>query len=83
MILKRRIHTPQEYIQVGMAFFLIGIVANMVADGRLIGAYFTSLIHDQAVLPTIQGIATGISIPASCASIFFNVRGLVKLRSKG
>jgi len=82
MDLKRRISTPQKYIQVGMAFFMVGIVAYMVGDGRLIGAWLASFVHDQSVLATIRGIAIGFSIAVSCASIFFNVRGLVMMRSK-
>jgi hypothetical protein len=82
MILKRKIQSPREYIGVGMAFFLIAMLLNMVADGRLIGAFFTSMIHDKSLLDTIQSIAAGFSIPISCASIFFNVRGLIMLRSR-
>jgi len=83
MVLRRRINTPKEYIQVGMAFFLIGLCVSMVADGRIIGAFLANLIPDESILDTIQGIATGISIPISCASIYFNVRGLSMMRSKG
>lgn len=82
MIPKRKIYTPQEYIQVGMAFFLIGAFTSMVADGRLIGAFFANLIPDKSLMDSIQGVAVGFSIPISCASIFFNVRGLVMLRSQ-
>ena len=82
MILKRKIYTPQEYIQIGMAFFLIGIFVSMVADGRLIGAFIANLIPDKSLLDSIQRIAAGFSIPIFCASIFFNVRGLVMYRSR-
>ena len=82
MVLKRKIYTSKEYIQIGMAFFLIAIASNMVGDGKIIGAYFARLIQDQFILATIQGIATGISIPLSCASIFFNMSGLIMMRSR-
>ena len=82
MVLKRKISTPQQYILVGMAFFLLAIFVSMVADTRLIGAFFASLINEKSMLDTIQGIAAGISIPFSCASIFFNIRGLCMLRSR-
>ncbi len=82
MALKPRINTPQEHILVGMAFFLVGLFAHMVGDGRIIGAFCASLNHDQSALAPIQSIAGGILIPVSCASIYFNVRGLVMLRSK-
>ena len=79
---KSRNYTPQEYIQIGMAFFLIGLFVSMVGDGRLIGAFFTSLIPDQSVKDAIQGAAAGFSIPISCVSIYFNLRGLFMLRSR-
>lgn len=82
MVFKRKMSSPQETIQVGMAFFLLAIFVSMLADGRLISAFFASLMHEKAWLDTIQGIATGISIPLSCASIFFNLRGLCMLRSR-
>lgn len=82
MALKRRVYTPQEFIQVGMFFLLVAVFANMVGDGRLIGAWFATMFRDQSILAKIQSVATGISILVSCASIFFIVRGLVMLRSK-
>jgi hypothetical protein len=82
MVLKRKTYTPQEYIQVGIAFFLMGLFVSMVADGRLIGTFFASLIPDQSIKDAIQGAAAGFSIPISCISIYFNVRGLAMLRSK-
>lgn len=82
MALKRIINTPQEHLQVGMALFFIAIFVNLIGDERIIAAFFASLIPDQSLLATIRGIATGISIPVSCASIFFNVRGLMMMRSK-
>jgi hypothetical protein len=82
MTLKKRISTPQEYIQVGMAFFLIGIFASMVADGRLIGAFIISLIPDQPLLASIQGAVAGFSLPIFSASIFFNLRGLTMMRKR-
>jgi len=82
MALKQRINTPQEYLQAGMALFIIAIFVNLIGDGRIGAAFFASLIPDQSLLATIQGIATGFSIPVSCASIFFNVRGLMMMRSK-
>jgi hypothetical protein len=80
MVRKKRTYTSQEYIQIGMAFFLIGAFTNSVADGRLIGVYLVSLIPDQAMQALIQELATGCSIPILCASIFFNLRGLTMLR---
>jgi hypothetical protein len=82
MVLKRKTYTPQEYIQVGMAFFLMGLFVSTVADGRLIGTFFASLIPNQSIKDAIQGAAAGFSIPISCISIYFNVRGLAMLRSK-
>ena len=82
MELKRKYLTPQEYIQVGMAFFLIGLIVSRVADVRLISAFSASLIPDQSSIDTIQGITAGSSILILCASIYFNVRGLVMLRSR-
>jgi hypothetical protein len=82
MVLKRKTYTPQEYIQVGMAFFLMGLFVSTVADGRLIGTFFASLIPNQSIKDAIQGAAAGFSIPISCVSIYFNVRGLAMLRSK-
>jgi len=82
MVLKRKTYTPQEYIQVGMAFFLMGIFFSTVGAGRLIGSFFASLIPDQSIKDAIQGAAAGFSIPISCISIYFNVRGLAMLRSK-
>jgi hypothetical protein len=82
MTLKKRISTPQEYIQVGMAFFLIGIFASMVADGRFIGAFIISLIPDKSLLASIQGAVAGFSLPIFCASIFFNLRGLTMMQKR-
>jgi hypothetical protein len=82
MALKKRVSTPQEYIQVGMAFFLIGIFASMVADGRLIGAFIISLIPDKSLLASIQGAVAGFSFPIFFASIFFNLRGLTMIRTR-
>jgi hypothetical protein len=82
MILKRKIQQPKDYITAGMAFFLIGIFASMFADGRLIGAFFSSMISDESLLHTIQGFADGFSLPMFFASIFFNLRGLMLQRSR-
>ena len=82
MIKGRKKYTPQEFIQIGMTLFLIGVCMSMIANGRLIEIFFAGLITDQSTMDAIQGIATGISIPISCVSIFFNVRGLVLLRSQ-
>jgi hypothetical protein len=82
MVLKRRLQTPKEYIQTGMAFFLIGIFASQVADGRLVGAFFISLIHNEALVDTLQGASVGFSIPLLCFSIYFNLRGFGMIRSK-
>jgi hypothetical protein len=82
MTLKKRISTPQEYIRAGMAFFLIGIFASMLADGRFIGAFIISLIPDKSILASIQGAVAGFSLPIICASIFFNLRGLTMIRTR-
>jgi hypothetical protein len=81
MALKRRKFTPQEMIQVGMMFFLLGVFVNMIGDGRLIGALFADLITNQSLLSTIQGVAAGLSLPFFGASIYFNIRSLSMLRS--
>lgn len=82
MVLKRKTYSPQEYIQVGMAFFLMGLFVSIIGDGRLIGTFIASLIPNQSIKDAIQGAAAGFSIPISCISIYFNVRGLAMLRSK-
>jgi hypothetical protein len=82
MLQKQKLYTPQEYILIGMIFLLIGVAAISVADGRLLDAFLASLIPNRSIMDRIQGIAAGFSIPISCASIFFNVRGLVMLRSQ-
>jgi hypothetical protein len=82
MVFKKRISTPQECIQVGMAFFLIGIFASMVADGRLIGVFIISSIPDKSLLNSIQGAVAGFLFPIFCASIFFNLRGLTMIRTR-
>jgi hypothetical protein len=83
MAFKNKKFTPQEMIQVGMMFFLLGIFINMVADGRLMGAFVAKLITNSSVLNTIQGFAAGLSIPILGASIYFNIRGLIMSRSDG
>ena len=82
MALKKRISTPQEYIQVGMTFFLIGIFVSMVADARLIGAFIIRLIPNKSLLVSIQNASEGFSIPIFFASIFFYLRGLTMIRTK-
>ena len=82
MILKGRKYTPQDMIQIGMAFFLLGVFVNMVGDGRMIGALIGNLISDKSTLDTIQSVAAGFSIPIFCASIYFNLRGLIVIRSR-
>jgi hypothetical protein len=82
MVIKRKLLTPQEYISVGMAFFLIGLLMNLLADGRLITAFFANFISAPYTFNTIQGMSAGLSIPILCASIFFNIRGLCMLRNK-
>jgi hypothetical protein len=82
MTLKKRISTPQACIQVGMAFFLIGIVVSMVADGRLIGEFIIRLIPHPSLLDSIQGAAAGFATPILCASIFFYLRGITMIRTK-
>ena len=83
MAFKNKKFTPQEMIQVGMMFFLLGIFINMVADGRLMGAFVAKLITNSSVLNAIQGFAAGLSIPILGASIYFNIRGLIMSRSDG
>ena len=82
MALKKRITDPQQYIQVGMFFFLIGITASIVAEGRFIGAFLSSLIPDKSLLALIQGAVAGFSVPIFCASIFFNLRGFSMTRTR-
>jgi hypothetical protein len=82
MVLKRKPSTPQEYIQVGMAFFLLGIFASMVVDGRMMGAFIADMIGNRSILGSAQDFAAGFTIPIFCTSIYFNVRGLIKYRSE-
>jgi len=82
MHLKPNIKNSQGYIQVGMTFFLIGITASLIADGRLIGAFFTNIIHEGPFLSTLQGFADGLSLPMFGASIYFNLRGLTVQRPR-
>ena len=83
MAFKRKKFTPQEMIQVGMMFFLLGIFVNMIADGNLLGAFVPKLVTNSTLLNSIQGFAAGLSIPILGASIYFNIRGLIKFRSEG
>ncbi|PWB50450.1 MAG: hypothetical protein C3F13_15985 [Anaerolineales bacterium] len=80
MVQKRKNYLPQEYIHIGMAFFLLGIVLSMVAEDRMIGTVFAKMISDQILLAGIQGASAGFSIPIFCVSIYFNLRGLLMLR---
>lgn len=80
MVLKLKNLTPQEYIQVGIAFFLLGMALSTLADGRLFGVFFTNLNPDGTIMHTVQEFARGFSLPISMASIYFNVRGLVLMR---
>lgn len=82
MSLKRKSYTPQEYIRIGMAFFLMGLFVNQVVDGRMIGYLLIKLLHDQSLMNGIQGFSAGLSIPISCISIYFNLRGLIDFRSR-
>jgi hypothetical protein len=82
MVFKRKINNPQGYLLAGMAFFLIGIFAAQVADGRLIGAFFTRLIPDGSLKDTIQGFAGGFSIPMFLASGYFHLRNIIVNRRK-
>ena len=82
MLLKRKIQDPQEYILAGMVFFLIGVLASMLADGRLIGGLFIRMIHEESLKHTIQVFAGGFSLPMFFASIFFFLRGLALRRSR-
>lgn len=82
MIKVRKPYTPQEYIHIGMAFFLLGIFVSQVADGRLLGELFANMLPESFSADAIQGMAAGFSIPIFCASIYFNLNGLVMFRSK-
>jgi hypothetical protein len=82
MAFKHKKYTPQEMIQIGMMFFLLGVLVNMIADGRMIGAFVTKLITNSSLLHSIQGFSAGFSIPILGASIYFNIRGLTMLRSR-
>ncbi len=82
MILKRGNHSSQSYIQAGMVSFLLGIFASQVADARLIGAYLTSWIPNEALVSFIQGFADGFSLPMLVASIILSLRGLAMQRSQ-
>ena len=82
MVLKRKNYTPQKTIQIGIAFFLVGIFAHMVADGRMIGDFFAYLFPYKSLIDVLQGVSAGFSIPIFCISIYFNLRGLYMLRSK-
>jgi len=82
MGLKQKRYTAQEYIQIGMAFFLIGVLVNMVADGRMLGVILSRLITNNSWANTIQEISAGFSIPIFCISIYFNVRGLCMYRQQ-
>jgi hypothetical protein len=76
MVFKKKKYTPQEFIQMGMGLFLLGVFFSMVADGRLIGAFFANLIQNKSTMEIIKGVAAGLSVPAIGGSIFFNLRGL-------
>lgn len=76
MVNNKKSYTPQEFIRVGMAFFLVGLFASMIADGRLIASIFERFVRDEFILNIIRGCADGFSIPVLCVSIFFNLRGL-------
>jgi hypothetical protein len=80
MAIKQKKYNPQEMIQIGMLFFLLGVFVNMIGDERMIGAFFVKLILDSSLLGSIQGFAAGLSIPIFGASIYFNVRGLIMHR---
>jgi hypothetical protein len=82
MVLKRKIKDPQGYILAGMSFFMIGIFASMIGEGRLIMTFFSNLIPNESLLHTIQGIASGFSIPMLFASIYFNLRSLALRRTR-
>jgi hypothetical protein len=82
MALKKKLSTPRDYIQVGMAFFLIGIMVSQVADGRLVGALLVNFLSRVVSIGPLQEFAAGLSIPLFCASIYFNVRGLYLVRSR-
>jgi Kef-type K+ transport system membrane component KefB len=82
MVLIRKITDSQGYLTAGSVFFLVGIFASMVGDGRLIGAFFAGLISDKSLLHTIQGFAGGISIPMFFASIYFYLRSISMRRPR-
>jgi hypothetical protein len=81
MAIKQKKYNPQEMIQIGMLFFLLGVFVNMIGDERMIGALFADLITNQSLLSTIQGVAAGLSLPFFGVSIYYNIHGLSLLRS--
>jgi hypothetical protein len=83
MAFKHKKYTPQEMIQIGMLFFLVGLFVNLMGDERLVGRLLADVISDLAILNFIRGAAAGFSIPFFGVSIYFNVRGLIYLRSQG
>jgi hypothetical protein len=59
MTFKIKKNNPQDYIAIGMAFFLLGAFISMVADDRMIGAFIVNLARDQSAKDVIQGVAAG------------------------
>lgn len=82
MELKRRLRNPKGSLRAGMVFLLVALFASMIADGRLLGAYFAQLIQDKAMLHTIQVFAGGFALPMFFAAIFFNLRSISMRRSQ-
>jgi hypothetical protein len=80
MARKQNDYSPQDYLRIGMAFFLLALLVSILSDGRMLGAVNISLFHDNAPMDFIQGFADGLLILLSGASIFFNLRGLYLLR---
>jgi hypothetical protein len=77
---KQKKYSPQDYIHLGIAFFLLALFVSVFTDGRMLGIINTSLLHDKALVDFVHGFVDGLIIPFSCVSIFFNVRGLYLLR---
>jgi hypothetical protein len=82
MAFKLKKYTPQEMIQIGLMFFLVGMFVNLMGDGRLIGRLLADVISDPAIVNFIRGAAAGLSIPFFGFSIYFNIHSLFLLRTR-
>jgi len=82
MAFKQKKYTPQDMIQIGMMFFLVGLFVNLMGDGRLIGRLLADVISDPEIVNFIRRAAAGLSIPFFGVSIYFNIHGLFLLRTR-